>query len=123
MPFSFKLEFPCSNNAIEYKAYLIGLAISAWKSSIRVLKDSNLVVSQVKGDFALREPSLASVTHGLSKLLKKGLEFTWGTEQQGAFKKLQQIMNHLSTLQGLVREKPLLLYLASSSQAIGNKVS
>ena len=60
MPFSFKLEFPCSNNAIEYKAYLIGLAISAWKSSIRVLKDSNLVVSQVKGDFALREPSLAS---------------------------------------------------------------
>ena len=33
MPFSFKLEFPYSNNTVEYKAYLIGLAISAWKSS------------------------------------------------------------------------------------------
>ena len=28
---------------------------------------------------------LASVTMGLSKLLKKGIEFTWGTEQQEAF--------------------------------------
>ena len=28
---------------------------------------------------------LASVTSGLSKLLKKGTEFTWGTEQQEAF--------------------------------------
>ena len=27
---------------------------------IKVLRDSNLVVSQDKGDFALREPSLAS---------------------------------------------------------------
>ena len=26
-------------------------------------------------------PKLASVTTGLSKLLKKGTEFTWGTEQ------------------------------------------
>ncbi|XP_075669987.1 putative mitochondrial protein AtMg00860 [Castanea sativa] len=30
-------------------------------------------------------PGLASVTSGLSKLLKKGTEFTWGAEQQEAF--------------------------------------
>ena len=30
-------------------------------------------------------PGLASVTCGLSKLLKKGAEFTWVTEQQEAF--------------------------------------
>ena len=40
-------------------------------------------------------PGLASVTTGLSKLLKKGTEFTWGTEQQEAFQRIQQIMNHL----------------------------
>ena len=28
---------------------------------------------------------LASITYGLSKVLKKGTEFTWGTEQQEAF--------------------------------------
>ena len=54
MPLSFKLEFPCSNNVVEYKAYLTGLAIalSIGVKHIRVLGDFNLVVSQVKGDFA-----------------------------------------------------------------------
>ena len=64
-------------------------------------------------------PRLASVTSGLSKLLKKGTEFTWGTKQQEAFQRIQQIMNHLPTLQAPVRGRPLLLYLASNSQAIG----
>ena len=31
---------------------------------------------------------LASVTSGLSKLLKKGIEFTWGTKQQEAFQRI-----------------------------------
>ena len=61
MPLSFKLEFPCSNNVAEYEAYLTELAIvlSIGVKHIRVLGDFNLVVSQVKGDFALREQILA----------------------------------------------------------------
>ena len=64
-------------------------------------------------------PGLASITSGLSKLLKKRAEFTWGAKQQEAFQRIQQIMNHLPTLQALVRWRPLLLYLASNAQAIG----
>ena len=62
IPLSFKLGFSCSNNAAEYEAYLTGLTIvlSIGVKHIRVLGDSNLVVSQVKGDFALREQSLAT---------------------------------------------------------------
>ena len=62
IPLSFKLRFSCSNNATEYKAYLIGLtiALSIGVKHMRVLGDSNLVVFQVKGDFALREQSLAA---------------------------------------------------------------
>ena len=54
---SIKLEFPCSNNVAEYKAYLTGLAIvfNIGVKHMRVLRDSSLVISQVKGDFALRE--------------------------------------------------------------------
>ena len=57
IPLSFKLGFSYSNNASEYEAYLIGLtvALNIGVKHIRVLGDSNLVVSQVKGDFALRE--------------------------------------------------------------------
>ena len=61
IPLSFKLGFSCSNNAAEYEAYLTGLtiALSIGVKHMRVLGDSNLVASQVKGDFALREQSLA----------------------------------------------------------------
>lgn len=47
VPFSFKLEFPCSNNVAEYEPYLIGLtiALSIGLKHIRVLGDSNLVIS------------------------------------------------------------------------------
>ena len=62
MPFSFKLEFPCSNNTTEYEVYLTALTIALGMGikDMRMLRDSNLVVSQVKGSFTLREPSLAS---------------------------------------------------------------
>ena len=57
MPLSFKLGFSYSSNAAEYETYLIGLtiALSIGEKHMRILGDSNLVVSQVKGDFALRE--------------------------------------------------------------------
>ena len=58
---SFKFDFPCSNNAVEYEAYLAGLAI-AYKMGIkhlRVIGDSNLVVCQARGEFSLKESSLA----------------------------------------------------------------
>ena len=59
---SFKLRFSCSNNVAEYEAYLTGItiALSIGVKHMRVLGDSNLVVSQVKGDFALREQSLVA---------------------------------------------------------------
>ena len=57
MPLSLKLRFSCSNNATKCEAYLTGLAITLniGVKHMRVLEDSNLVVSQLKGDFALRK--------------------------------------------------------------------
>lgn len=47
VPLSFKLEFPCSNNAVEYEAYLtrLAIALSMGVKHMRVLWDFNLVVS------------------------------------------------------------------------------
>ena len=58
---SFKLDFPCTNNMVEYEAYLMGLAVAHEMGikRLRVIGDSNLVVCQARGDFALKEPSLA----------------------------------------------------------------
>lgn len=58
---SLNFKFPCSNNSSEYEALAIGLSIvkemkiKKWK----VVGDSNLVVRQTDGAFALKEISLA----------------------------------------------------------------
>ncbi|XP_050242357.1 uncharacterized protein LOC126691348 [Quercus robur] len=58
---SFKLDFPCTNNMVKYKAYLMGLAVAREMGikHLQLIGESNLVVCQAKGDFALKEPSLA----------------------------------------------------------------
>jgi ribonuclease HI len=58
---SFKFDFLCFNNAAEYEAYLAGLAIACEMGikHLRVIGDSNLVVCQARGEFSLKEPSLA----------------------------------------------------------------
>ena len=57
----FKLNFPCTNNTAKYEAYLTSLAVSREMGikHLRVIGDSNLVVCQTKGEFALKESSLA----------------------------------------------------------------
>ena len=61
MGMSFKLDFPCTNNMAEYEAYLTSLAVACEMGikRLRVIGDLNLVVCQARGDFALKEPSLA----------------------------------------------------------------
>ena len=48
---SFKLEFPCSNNTVEYEAYLTELAtdLEMGVKHLKVKGDSNLMVCQTKG--------------------------------------------------------------------------
>ena len=61
MGMSFKLDFPCTNNMAEYEVYLTSLAVACEMGikRLRVIGDLNLVVCQARGDFALKEPSLA----------------------------------------------------------------
>ena len=70
IPLSFKLGFSCSNNATKYEAYLtrLTIALNIGIKHMRVLGDSNLVVSQVKSDFALREQSLATYRTWVQRL-------------------------------------------------------
>ena len=58
---SFQLDFPCTNNMAKYESYPTGLTVAHEMDikHLRVIGDSNLVVCQARGDFALKEPSLA----------------------------------------------------------------
>jgi ribonuclease HI len=93
---SFKLDFPCSNNAAEYEAYLVGLAI-AYEMGIkhlRVIGDSNLVVCQARKEFSLKEPSLAPYRALAQKLEAKFSTF----EIEHAQRNENQYADALATL-------------------------
>ena len=72
---SFKLNFPCTNNIAKYEAYLTGLAVAHEKGikHLRVIGDLNLVVCQAKGEFALKEPSLAPY-RAMAQMLEDSFE-------------------------------------------------
>ncbi|CAL5396957.1 unnamed protein product [Camellia sinensis] len=59
---SYKLDFKCSNNETEYEALILGLmaALHLGVSLLCIKGDSNLVVKQTNGDYAVKEPPLAS---------------------------------------------------------------
>ncbi|XP_026399015.1 uncharacterized protein LOC113294853 [Papaver somniferum] len=61
MSYSFKLDFPCSNNVAEYEVLILGLRIAKELNlgSMEVNGDSKLVTIQVNGDFHVKEAHLA----------------------------------------------------------------
>ncbi|KAL5557742.1 hypothetical protein UlMin_033953 [Ulmus minor] len=55
-----KLLYSCSNNEAEYEALIIGIQM-AEKEDVKRLTikgDSRLVIQQLKGEFAVKEPAL-----------------------------------------------------------------
>ncbi|XP_021827276.1 uncharacterized protein LOC110767920 [Prunus avium] len=68
---SFKLNFPCTNNVAEYEAFITGLSIAKEMGvkRIKMIGDSNLVLSQLQGDFAVKEMTLAPYRTTAEKLM------------------------------------------------------
>ena len=97
---SYKLGFSCSNNATEYEAYLteLTIALSIGVKHIRVLRDSNLVVSQVKDDFVLKEQSLATYRTWAQRLKQEFRTFSIGYTQRSE----NRFADALATLQSQV---------------------
>ncbi|XP_028079520.1 uncharacterized protein LOC114281272 [Camellia sinensis] len=58
---SYKLDFRCSNNEIEYEALVLGImaALHLGVSFLCIKGDSSLVVKETNRDYAIKEPPLA----------------------------------------------------------------
>jgi ribonuclease HI len=58
--YSYRLEYHCTNNIVEYEALILGLnlAIDKGVTHLRVIGDSDLIVSQVLLDFATKNERL-----------------------------------------------------------------
>jgi ribonuclease HI len=57
---SYKLNFQCTNNVAEYEALMLGLKLlnKVGAKQIMVRGDSELIIKQIKGEYAAKHPRL-----------------------------------------------------------------
>ena len=60
IPHAFSLLEPCSNNAAEYQALIIGLelALESGITMLEAFRDSQLIVNQMNQEYEIRKPDL-----------------------------------------------------------------
>ncbi|XP_070013476.1 uncharacterized protein [Nicotiana sylvestris] len=72
-PVSAKLRFPCTNNIAEYEACIMGLnlAIDMNIQELLVIGDSDLLVHQVQGEWAIKNTKILPYLHHVQELMKR----------------------------------------------------
>ncbi|CAL2277969.1 unnamed protein product [Prunus armeniaca] len=68
----FKLNFPCTNNTAEYEAFIMGMSTAREMGveRIKIIGESNLVLSQLQGNFAVKEPTLVPYRTAAERLVR-----------------------------------------------------
>jgi ribonuclease HI len=69
---SYKLNFHCTNNVAEYEALMLGLKLlkKVGAKQIMVRGDSELIIKQVKGEYAAKHPCLRAYINAILDTLK-----------------------------------------------------
>ncbi|GAV82663.1 RVT_3 domain-containing protein, partial [Cephalotus follicularis] len=80
---SYKSDFGCSNNEAEYETLIHGLLVASTMgdTSLNIKGDYRLVLSQVMGEYGVKEPTLASYR-------------MWYKHWQVAFRRSNTITHH-----------------------------
>ncbi|XP_070044159.1 uncharacterized protein [Nicotiana tomentosiformis] len=88
-PVSAKLRFTCTNNMAEYEACILGLnlAIDMNIQELLVIGDSDLLVHQVIGEWAIKNTKILSYLYYVQKLMKRftKIEFKYVPRIQNEF--------------------------------------
>jgi hypothetical protein len=69
---SYKLNFQCTNNIVEYKALMLSLKLlkKVGAKQIMVKGDSKLIIKQIKGEYAKKHPRLRAYRNVVMDALK-----------------------------------------------------
>jgi ribonuclease HI len=69
---SYKLNFQCTNNVAEYEALMLGLKLlkKVGAKQIMVRGDSELIIKQIKGEYAAKHPRLRDYRNAILDALQ-----------------------------------------------------
>ena len=78
-PFTAKLSFDCTNNVVEYEAYVMDLqaAIKKKIKKLTVYDDSALVICQLNGEWETRDSKLMPYQEFIKSLIEQFEEITF----------------------------------------------
>ncbi|KAG8498092.1 hypothetical protein CXB51_007017 [Gossypium anomalum] len=102
-PFTSKLDFDCTNNMAEHKAWIMGIR-AAIEHKIKVLEvygDSAPVINQLKGEWGTRDPKLIEYRRLVLELIKKFNDITFCYLPRDE----NQMADALATLASMVKIK------------------
>ena len=79
IPLAVRLNFPLTNNTTEYEACISGLeaALELGVKRVEIFGDSNLIISQARGDWRVREERLKPYHEKLEKVRKQFTEISF----------------------------------------------
>ncbi|XP_070050704.1 uncharacterized protein [Nicotiana tomentosiformis] len=68
-----KIRFPCTNNMAEYEAFIHGIemAVNMNVKELLVIRDSDLLIHQVKGEWSTKNVKILPYMHYVKELCKK----------------------------------------------------
>ena len=104
IPYSFKLDFPCKNNNVEYEALILAIKI-ALKLKLRKVKfiiDSLLIVNQIKGIFQCKEPLLQKYKQIVENLLSLLIKY----EIQATPRSNNRFVDAMASIGSLIPQNP-----------------
>ena len=69
---SYKLDFQCTNNIAEYEALMLGLKLlkKVGAKQIMVRRDYELIIKQIKGEYATKHPRLRAYRNAILDALQ-----------------------------------------------------
>ena len=96
-----KLQLNCMNNMVEYKACILGLkmAINMSVYELLVIGDSNLLIHQVQGEWAVKNLKIIPYVQYVQKLCKRirRIEFTYTPRIQN------ELVDSLATITSMIK--------------------
>ncbi|KAG8497186.1 hypothetical protein CXB51_008441 [Gossypium anomalum] len=100
-PFTYKLDFDCTNNMAEYEACIMGIR-AAKEQKIRTLEvygDSALVIYQLRGEWETRDPKLINYRKVVLELLEEFDNITFNYLRRDE----NQMADALATLASMIK--------------------
>ncbi|XP_072081005.1 uncharacterized protein [Arachis hypogaea] len=98
---SLKFEFPASNNQAEYEALITGLKLAKEVEATKVVvfRDSQVVTSQINGEYQAKDPNM-------KRYLKKTMEHLGQFPESEVKHIAQELNNRADALSKLASTKP-----------------